>query len=186
MSFFDRQRLRDQRLFTVGGPPTQTQALIAKALEVMGFTVGEHNGSKLVAYRGSKEQWRHDGAHNVRPRLELLPVRAEAEVEEALGGSIVKITLTDAWGGGIRTRSSEELYWPCFLAVLKELSRSAHLTEVFPPAEPRVSSRADSRGSRWSGRTRAFAALALSVVGLTLAVMFLETMLRSLIAILSR
>jgi len=176
--FFSPVPLRDQRVFTSTRPAAEARALVTKELQGIGFTVNRDN-SKLVARRGSKKEWWRDGLRRSPQRLELLPVQAEVEFEEAPGGSVVTITLIDAWKGGIRV-GAEEVYAPCFRDVLAQVSRSAHLIEVSPAPTPRT--RLEARPSRWTGRTRALAALALSVALLTLAVLFLLDILSLIVA----
>jgi hypothetical protein len=173
MPLFPFEPLREQRIFATSSPVPETRLLVAKSLEAMGFAVSERD-SKLVAHRGSREEWWRDGLHRTPQRLELLPVQAVVEIGEILGGSLARITLTDTWKGGIR-QGAEEVYAPCFLAVVEELCRSAHLVEAFPGSGPEM--RVLPGRSRSSGRARAFRALALSVVLLTLAVLFLQDVL---------
>jgi hypothetical protein len=175
---FNPAPLRDQRVFTSANSAAEARGLIIREFQRMGFTV-DQDDSKVIARRGSKKEWWRKGLRHVPQRLELLPVQAEVEFEEAPGGSVVRVTLIDAWKGGIRA-GADEVYAPCFRAVLDELSRSVHLVEVSPMPTPQAP--APLGRSRWTGRTRALAALALSVILLTLVTLFLQDILSFIVA----
>lgn len=182
MRLFSHERFLDQRVFTSSDPAAKTRELVTKGFHSMGFMLDEQ-GPTLVARRGSREEWWRDGLHHVPQKLELLPVQVEAEIGDAPCGSVVRITLIDSWEGGIRA-GAEDVYRPCFWAVMEELSRAANLIETFRGST--LQTRVLSTRFQSSARTRAYATLALSVVFLTLVVLFLQDTVSLILASLFR